>query len=373
MLKVRQFKVCFIIGFEAHPLHMAPKSSTSTLPRAMEELKRHLGADATPDGIKNAPPDVRTRAFSALNSTLKGLHGAKYADYKAITDAAKKREWMINYILDPASGGSVAENVTERSSEDINAARTQWVTLEELASPRFYNSVDNAKLAAKDLPSRLHEKPSLASAGVLQYEETMSFHDSVTSLKETARLKLQSALNADEYTEARAHMASGSSDAPRLASATEPKGKKPKTMVAKDKDAAGVPAVPTPDDKLKAAALVKANEELDKALKTARAWQSKMSKELGEVHLVQQKLRAKIPDWGDAPLNFLTKHVETQKVSATELLELWGAASKIHMDNTIDATEKCNAAASLVADHQRISLEYKVFVSTVLKEFVTKK
>ena len=111
----------------------------------------------------------RKNAFSALNVYLKQNHPDKYAEYVELLRDEERRTWMASYILDPKSGGSSAVNVTSRSIEHARSRTTVWLTIEELGGPKYLNSMSNAKLMAKDLLSRPHESPSLATEGVLQY------------------------------------------------------------------------------------------------------------------------------------------------------------------------------------------------------------
>ena len=144
------------------------------LPKACDEFKRVLeenGGDINPDAVATKQfSSLRNIASISMRNHLERHNSAKFQEYSALTTSAARQEWLADYLLDPKTGGSVGRNWTERALNTIDSEREDWLTVAELASPKWLNSRENAEIAIKSLVSRPHDNASLRSEGILQYQ-----------------------------------------------------------------------------------------------------------------------------------------------------------------------------------------------------------
>jgi hypothetical protein len=339
---------------------MSPKRAANQLPKAVQDLKDAMGDSTDPEALKELPAPLRKKAFVAMRQDLVGKFSTKFSEYKQLQQDSDKRAWLMNYIIDPSSGGSLVINETSRINQEEKNHLKMWVTIDELAGPKFYNNEAHAKLVALDLPSRDHEKPSLARHGVKQYEETLSWEVYKQIMEEKATVRTSAEVTAEEATSVRDHMASGSSEAPQaptesIDGSTSKKARK---------------ALPTNNEKpMTQADKDKAANKLgkDTICKQAKVYHSKMTKELSEVRLVEQRLELKIHVYGDGPLKYLQAQTSIQQTNAAELLDAWSVADSVTTDELF-----VEATTTLTTKLGDIKSVYQKYVTEVLREFTKK-
>jgi hypothetical protein len=339
---------------------MAPKREANKLPAPVETLRVALGGNVTIDGLNNADASTRTRAFSAMSGVLGKTFPSKHAEYKSLQHDIQRREWLLSFIVDPASGGCSCSNTTLRANTEKRQLIKRWLTESQLAGAMYYNSAKDAALAIKDLESRAHEKPTMAAAGILQYHEDITQFLSEQEQREEAKISVTAELDADQYAMALAHMAGGSVDPPKRAAASvAAPARTPKVPRKADIEL----KVLTPDEKVKE----KATDKYEKIKKEAKVLHGKMTRELGEVHLVEKKLSENAFKWGAQPLAYLKEQTDEQSKAAKSLLELWDT------DSGVMSVEELNGAATtLEAFHLATKAAYIKYVKEVLKEFARK-
>ena len=122
------------------------------------------GGGEAQDGIAGVERKLRMRAFSALNSVLKSTNVEKYVEYSKLKDDVDRRQWLAAFLVDPASGGSIARNTVEREITTAESGKHAWMTIEEFGGPKGINSLGRARrrCAGGEFPFRAHESSVLA-------------------------------------------------------------------------------------------------------------------------------------------------------------------------------------------------------------------
>lgn len=212
----------------------AKRKAETDLPKKMQELKEYLeannnGRPLCREQIKAADPKLRNQA---CNSMVRTLEGAQQLAYKRCQTDVERHQWIMDYILDPQKVKHEGSTTIRRESLTESKDTFVWVTEEELASSRYMNSQEHAKLAVKCLPSRPHDLDYLAKAGVLQYYYNTKEESNKKLISEAAELTQHSELTAKEAEETREHMSNS-----RNPGEEQPKSKKTKKMLQiSDKD-----------------------------------------------------------------------------------------------------------------------------------------
>eukprot|EP00959_Pyramimonas_sp_CCMP1952_P464874 9487327-Pyramimonas_sp.AAC.1 len=157
----------------------ALKRKTGQLPKAVQELKECIateGQELTAAAVEGAPRAVRQRAFSSLNYVLKSDFPDKWEECRKLTEDDLRREWMSSFVLDPASGGSVAFSRTERTERVENNTIEVWLTESECGGPKYLNNLDHAKIAVTTCEWRYHSSnKALHDAKVKEYKVRVSW------------------------------------------------------------------------------------------------------------------------------------------------------------------------------------------------------
>ena len=188
---------------------MAPKRKPGQLPKACEDLKSACGGSMTADSIGGADRALRTRASSALNSTLKTTNPDKYKEFLGLQDDEEKREWLAAFIVDPESGGSVVRNTTARTITRTKRGRQQWMTIAEFGGPKGINSLEHATIRCEsgEFLKKIHTNEALAKKGVHLYHVTIDDADDTSNaLSQSAAVETQAELEAQHVPEVKALM-----------------------------------------------------------------------------------------------------------------------------------------------------------------------
>ena len=131
---------------------MPPKAPLDKLPKPIQELKELLmhGEWMALDieSIGKVPHAARSKAYGALAAKLKASSPEKAAQYQNSLSEIEKREWLLAYLLDPETGGTI-KNLTERITEHEVSKVRVWLTKAQLAGPSFLNSAEHADIVFK--------------------------------------------------------------------------------------------------------------------------------------------------------------------------------------------------------------------------------
>ena len=333
---------------------MGPKRALDALPKALAEAKALLesgGKDVDAAGIEGLDRKVRVKAFSALSSTLKSKFPSKHSEYVDLSSDEERRSWLANFMLDPATGGSVGKNTVSIESASSQKTKKVWLTLDAYAGPLYLNNREHATLAVEDCPSRPHHLPKLAEKKVLEYEITLTWEEYLRSKKETAEVTTEAKLTAAEAEQVVESMRGPAAKKGRRQGPSGRRGGQP---------AAIADAELTPEDKATKAS--KASFE-DQCKKTKQLG-DKMQRELNDVQMVENKLKSK--SWSATALEYLQKQTATQKDDAQRLFdELVSAKVKEFESNE----KRDESTADLKVTMTTVEAGYQKYKREVLADF----
>ena len=89
------------------------------------------GKDINAESVGSLDKASRKRCMNALNDRLNLQFPKKVEEFQQVTDYESKSAWLASFMLDPASGGSIAYGDFSRSSEDHTRVRELWLTLDQ--------------------------------------------------------------------------------------------------------------------------------------------------------------------------------------------------------------------------------------------------
>ena len=159
-------------------------------------LQKGITLDKIDDGIVEC---LSYKDKNSLGSCMRSTMSKEALQTYSEETHAGKREWLKQFLLDPAAASMMGTNTTINEDVQTNRNSTQWLTVEQLASPAYLNSMAHAELMVKDLPCQPHESASLAAQGVLVYKYTCKadIHDKTN--KQQASVEATSELTSQEY------------------------------------------------------------------------------------------------------------------------------------------------------------------------------
>ena len=148
------------------------------VPTAIQKAREALQKAGLPITAENLQQtlsrDEYNKAQGCLRYALKaskepGAEAAlvKYQD-KQLTDNMKS-QWLAKFVVDPNCARCFAEESHEKISVNGYRGKKVWLTLAQMASPKYWNSEEDAKLIAQDSEPRPHKSPSMAAAGKKEY------------------------------------------------------------------------------------------------------------------------------------------------------------------------------------------------------------
>ena len=142
------------------------------VPKAVQEAREALGMS---DMKQLTIEDLFRLDKKQLNNIGNNMRGAFSSDAKALyrktTDDHERRQWMMQYILDPHATTNKGISTSTTTDGETNKKAGRWMTEAQLAGPDGFNDPAQAKLVcvSGDLEDQEHELPSLAKEGVKQY------------------------------------------------------------------------------------------------------------------------------------------------------------------------------------------------------------
>ena len=187
-------------------------SKDSKVPAPVQNIRKYLeekGLACTADNLKLVPSATRNAAASSMRTALAPT---AMAEYKKSKSDAERRQWLQQFILDPACCAREGLNKTKLATLKMNDENVVWVTLEQLAGSSFLNNMEHAKATIATLNSRPHEIAALAAEGILQYEYTSSVttHKKIKETSTETRAKVE--LTDNQYGEVTADLTAAEDD-----------------------------------------------------------------------------------------------------------------------------------------------------------------
>ena len=100
---------------------MAPKMQPSALPKAVAEYKEMLCAigGVTADNVSKSDGKMRSRAMTAMR---RSIGDDKNGEFEKLNNDTERREWLAEYIMNPAEGGCLGKTFTQRTSVSSNTS-----------------------------------------------------------------------------------------------------------------------------------------------------------------------------------------------------------------------------------------------------------
>ena len=194
------------------------------VPLAVARARDHLsalGLEITPENITQHLDKAEiNKLMGCMRTSLKSNKEASH-QFVSSTDHKSRREYLAAFLLEPDVSKCQAFNRTSKENVSGFRGKKVWLTLSQMASPAYFNSVEDAELIAKDCPERAHELPSMAAQGKKQYEVELTEEIWERLNKEKVEVNARADLKASDYEKIKEQM---EMDMPRKI--------KPKKMVA---------------------------------------------------------------------------------------------------------------------------------------------
>ena len=171
----------------------------------IEELK----AMATGEANELMKQKLGTKQINVLAQNMRNQLSpeAKQA-YSVLSSDKARREWLLQYMLDPESVTCKGYNVTEAVNSKMLKEKGLWLHLSELGGPKYLNDHQLAKAIteAGELPSRPSEYKSLADQGYEQFWYTKDVLEKATGTRERAGVRADTEMSAEHYTQISDHI-----------------------------------------------------------------------------------------------------------------------------------------------------------------------
>ena len=333
----------------------------STLPKPCKDLATRLGSNVSADALNGKDmASLRNKAFGAMRSHLEKYDAAKFEEFRQLENDLQRREWLSEFILDPASGGSLGKNYAKRELGNHEKDRVAWLTESQLAGPKYLNSADLAKIMIKSLPSMPHENESLRDAGVLVYKYVEKRQDRIKSTIEGAMVEQSASLTPEQYTEVKEAM----TEAAFGSSSSAARGRS-----GNKRQRADPPPPETPEKKARRETI----EKYRKNIMAMKNLHDKINRDMGEVDVIMARLKGK--QWDTAgPRKYLKDEADKVTKQNKILFDRYVAQKDIPNEasspgSTIAAEKMETSMVENDGITKTASDAYKNFKDTVLSEF----
>eukprot|EP00974_Lingulodinium_polyedra_P115236 11154456-Lingulodinium_polyedra.AAC.1 len=179
---------------------------------------------------------------------------------------------MAAFVMDPKVCACEGLNSTRNKDTQRKRGTFQWLTLDQLAGPKWLNNRVHAEIAIKSLEEREHENPDLAKEGIKQYKyiEKTEVHDKVN--ERISEVSQKSELTAQEFEQVEKDMDQNDLEKPPPKKRRQ--GKEPKIETPEQK------ALKTATN-ARTSALRKLKAELDRANSEVRSCEDLVGKMVG--------------------------------------------------------------------------------------------
>ena len=353
-------------------LTMVRRDNTKLPPRclALVEHIQSKGQDVNAQSIKEADPKIRREAFSAFSGVIPQVDVAKANEYKKIIDNNEKRQWLAMFLVDPEGGISKITNTIAREVVDVEKEDEEWVTEDKYGGPDYLNNPRLAAEAIKGMESRpFKHNEVLRKMGVLEYKRIKDTKSTSKNLVKKTTIDTTAEVEPGDVAAIVAHMENPATmtvdvSAKRgVSSAAGSGGNKKQRTLARGSDTETDRVLTVEEQATKDAAAKK-----DTAMKAAKTFYDRMSKELKEVSLVEEKLRKR--NWGEGPINFLNTATKDQQDAAEILFKAWSSAKQVAPFNAVGHDELTEILKTAKDEAEK---KYTYFRKHVLSDFATLK
>ena len=197
--------VALIVRFaRAHPQHMAPAPAIVV---AAQDVIRSKGVDVASCSLQALKALVGPSKINLLQTTFRNKMSATEKEkYKCVKDKEERHKWMMQYVLDPEHGIARGYNMVRAEKIDEEVAEHEWMTEAQLLDILKDQKQLRMVIEGGDLEERLHELPSLAKSGVMQYRWRKSREVNTNRVTEEAAARLDADLKPSDYKTVSDHM-----------------------------------------------------------------------------------------------------------------------------------------------------------------------
>ena len=238
----------------------------------------------------------------------------------------------------------------------------------QLAGPMYMNSREDAAIAVKGMESRVHQdNEELRKKGVKQYLHTVKKKHNQKILDKEAAVSTEVDLSKEQYEQVNEHMSDERNPGhtePGKTNGTTPSRRR-RTAGQNQNDNGGTPKEQTPEEKAKEGAVA----EFTKGVAATKTLHDKLARELGDVCLIEAKLKAKKWDT-TGPIQYLKEKTEAIKVLNDGLFAQWLAAREFLNMQSEHSTEAFTTETGKLKKHRdEVTEAYKAYTRETLSEF----
>ena len=239
----------------------------------------------------------------------------------------------------------------------------------QLAGPMYMNSREDAAIAVKGMESRVHQdNEELRKKGVKQYLHTVKKKHNQKILDKEAAVSTEVDLSKEQYEQVNEHMSDERNPGhtePGKTNGTTPSRRR-RTAGQNQNDTGGTPNKErTPEEKAKEGAVA----EFTKGVAATKTLHDKLARELGDVCLIEAKLKAKKWDT-TGPIQYLKEKTEAIKVLNDGLFAQWLAAREFLNMQSEHSTEAFTTEIGKLKKHRdEVTEAYKAYTRETLSEF----
>lgn len=233
----------------------------------------------------------------------------------------------------------------------------------------YMNSREDAAIAVKGMESRVHQdNEELRKKGVKQYLHTVKKKHNQKILDKEAAVSTEVDLSKEQYEQVNEHMSDERNPGhtePGKTNGTTPSRRR-RTAGQNQNDNGGTPnKEQTPEEKAKEGAVA----EFTKGVAATKTLHDKLARELGDVCLIEAKLKAKKWDT-TGPIQYLKEKTEAIKVLNDGLFAQWLAAREfLNMQSEHSTEAFTTETGELKKRREEVTEAYKAYTRETLSEF----
>ena len=233
----------------------------------------------------------------------------------------------------------------------------------------YMNSREDAAIAVKGMESRVHQdNEELRKKGVKQYLHTVKKKHNQKILDKEAAVSTEVDLSKEQYEQVNEHMSDERNPGhtePGKTNGTTPSRRRGKA--GQNQNGSGVTPnkEQTPEEKAKEGAVA----EFTKGVAATKTLHDKLARELGDVCLIEAKLKANKLDTS-GPIRYLKENTEAIKVLNDGLFAQWLAAREFLNMQSEHSTEAFTTETGKLKKHRdEVTEAYKAYTRETLSEF----
>ena len=331
------------------------KKNSDKLPRAIQLIMEIMGKqaqDVTVRDIAGLDGTARKNAMTAMVSAYKTRNPEMLAKYKKCSSDTDRRQWLCTFLIDPACGECSGVNTTAIKNKRSDEDSENWVTLNQLASPTYLCSMDDAKLAITTCDSRPHENAALAAQGIKQYFWVTNRTKRAREQSDTNKVAIKSDIDGEDFEQIRTAMQGALGDTKiALPPAPKEKRKKPTTTPSPEKDA----------DR-------DARDTLDKVLRSMHALVDKVNFQIREMQKIEEELKKK-QGFGGLIAPFVNDQSKIIQTSSDGVMAFWTTCSTKRSGNPPPTIAQLASMTEECESHtKKLQIDFEAY-NSMLKNF----